>query len=303
MLDMSRTSGLRVGRLTLTTALLLALLSATGAPTPKTLAKLIAGGIDPAVAAALLHIAPVAVGALSTWAGQAFARGRSRLVRFSAYAFYGAATGVALGVCLDLFVGLGAFLQQTAHLGDPHAEHIVGWALAALSLIWAATTGAVGAFGPAAAQALQDFDAGADCVDVRTAERVMFRQSGAGLAGQAVCIAALTILDQGAPEGALRAALIAAAVTGAGAFAAASWVMWRAFDEMMRRVVLIAYMWTAAALTAGAFGWAVADAAGIAVRLSPVAILVSVAVIQTFAAGAAGLGVHSELAPARRRPA
>lgn len=291
------------GRMALTVTGLFVLLSATGAATPKAVAKLQALGLGVTEAHVLLHVAPVVLGALATVAAQMIAAGRSVPVRFGVYGGLGILTGFVLGYCLDLFVGAGMALEAAfgpSKMGD---EHLIGWSVTILTLIWAVMLGAVAVFGTPAARALQEPDGDPDCAEVRPRDRAISREAALSMAALGVSTGALTILDQMAPAGPAAALLAAVSVLGFLGSTIASWSIWRRSDELQQRAVLQAYAACALAVTLGVFAWAVATSLGAQITLSPYALYIAFTLVQFVAGIAANIATQAVMSAPRGRAA
>lgn len=291
------------GRMVLTVTGLLILLSATGAATPKTVAKLQAMGLGLTEAHVLLHVAPVLFCALAAVAAQMIAAGRSTPVRFGIYGALGLTTGFLLGYCLDLFVGAGAALEAAFGPSEMRDEHVIGWTVTILALTWALMLGAIAVFGTPAARALQEADSDPDCAEVRPRDRAISREGALGMAALGVSTGALTILAQMGPAGPTAAILAAISVLGFLGSTLASWSIWRRSDELQQRAVLQAYTASALAVTLGVFAWAVATSLGAEITLSAYALYIAFTVVQFIAGIAANIVTQALMSAPRGRAA
>jgi hypothetical protein len=129
-------------------------LSLTGAPTPKYVARLADVGVDSATAGLVLHLTPIAVGALLCGIGQWVALGQTRSARFAIYAALGLVTGLVMGLCLDLFAAATTWVNTAFGPSSARGGHAFGWAAAAISLFWGLLMAVIALFGSAAARAL-----------------------------------------------------------------------------------------------------------------------------------------------------
>ena len=278
-------------RFALSTAAMMAILSATAAPVPEALSALSSLGLSGLPATVVLHVGPVVATAALAWIGQALIAGRSQGVRFLAYTVVGLASGFFLATCLELFAGASAALQSVLGPIEASNAHIAGWAATGLSILWGLLLGAIALFGSPAARALQDEHTDPECTEVRPRDRALSRVAALGMTTAGISLGALTLLDQAHPTGATAVAL-ATIATGAGlASAGANWVMWRAADEFQQQAILQAYAWSAIVISVGAFAWALTAALGANIAIAPYTILLVIMVVQfataLIAAGAA----------------
>jgi hypothetical protein len=268
----------------LTVGVAFAILSATGAPTPKTLARLEGAGLSPDLAAAALHVAPVFIAMAGLAGGLVLSRGRSPLARGVMLGLTGAVIGFLLAMCLDLFVGvLPAMEAVTGPMRDASGLDIAAWSLAAVSILYGAITLAISGFGKPAMEAINFEGVEAACLEVRGRDRGMFAWSSLGLVGQGVAIGALAVLHQIGPEaaGAVRGGAVVAITLGALAFAWSSWSIWTSMDELMRRMSVESYAWSGGVATVGGLVWAVLEALRLAPPLTAYGMLVGLIFVQT----------------------
>lgn len=275
---------IRRGNMVLTITGLIALLSVTGAATPKSVAKLQALGLGQLDAQILLHVAPVVVGAVAAFVAQTLAAGRSTIVRFGIFAGLGLLTGFMLGYCLDLFAGAGALLDAVFGPSQMRDEHVVGWTMTILCCAWALIMTALAVFGTPAARALQEANGDPECAEVRPRDRAIFREAAVGMAASGVSTGALTILAQTGASGTSGAVLAAVSALGCIVSTWASWVLWKRSDELQQRAVLLAYTGSALVLTFAAFAWAIAESLGFSITLTPYALYLAFTIVQFVAA-------------------
>ena len=282
MLDMpeTRPKSPRRGQMAVTVTAILIFLSATGAAAPKTVAKLEALGIGLTEAQVILHLAPVLIGAFATIVARMLAANRPGPVRAGVYTLVGMGTGFVLGMCLDLFVGLGALMTAVFGPSDLQDEHAVGWAVTVVSLGWALMLAAIAIIGTPAARALQEADGAPECEEVRPRDRRMSQEAAIGLAASGISTGALTILAQTSAQGATGAILATVAALGFLASIWTSWTMWRRCDELEQRAVLQAYTASALVVMVGVFAWALANGLGAEITFSAYALYIGFTVIQ-----------------------
>lgn len=278
-----------------------AALSATGAPTPKTLARLTEQGLDAGAAGLLLHVAPVVL-ALAAWGGmRVLARGRGPMARMGLYAGAGGIVGFVTAFCLDLFVGVIPALERlTGPLRDTGGIDIAAWSLCAFSLFYGVVMLSIAAFGTPAMRAIAMENVDPECTDVRSKDRGTFAVSAAGLLGQGVFVGALAIAHQlGADASSLTRVGIAGAVAlGAGVFIWSSWVLWRGFDEMQRRVTIEAYAWSGLIAWLACLVWSVLESLSLAAPMTAYTAIIALVALQT--AAALAVTAHASL-PATRK--
>lgn len=276
-----RTSVLRP---VLTVGAAFAFLSATGAPTAKTVDRLVDAGVPAAQAGIVLHVAPVIIAMAGLAAGLVASRGRSAFVRTSTLAGVGAVIGFLTAICLDLFVGvLPALERLTGPLREANGIDIAAWALAVISLLYGVMTLAIAQFGKPALEAINFENADPECLEVRNSERGNYAMSSLGLIGQGVFLGALAVLHQLAPEapGAMRGGAVVVLALGAIAFTVSSWILWRSMDELLRRMVVESYAWSGLIATAGTLVWATLEALKIAPPLTAYGVIVVLLFVQT----------------------
>lgn len=259
------------------------LVSATGAPVPKTLGMLTGLGLPDVAARGVLHAAPVLLFAGAILGGRALARGRSRNIRWMLYGLAGAFAGFFTAFCLDLFAGApGLLVALNGPLAEPGAIEICLWALGGMSLFVSLMVAAIAAFGTPAAQALQvEQDVDPECIEVRRAERAIYAMSSLGMFTLGVASLALAIARQAA-EGATLAPSVVA-LTAGWISVVANYLLWRNLDELQRRQVVNGYSTSAIVATLGAFGWAVGQAAGFLPSLDAGAVFLVMTLVQLIA--------------------
>lgn len=272
-------------RAALTVGGVFALLSATGAPTPKTLKRLVDAGASAEAATVALHVAPVLIAVIGLTAGLLLVRGRGGVMKSAVLAVVGGVIGFLTAFCLELFVGVLPLLEVvTGPLREATVVDVAAWSLATLSLVFGCMTLAIARFGAPAMQAINFEALDPECLEVRKADRSMFLQSGYGMIGQAVFVGALAVLHQLSPDasGALRGGASVVLALGLIAFTASSWLLWRRMDELMRRMVVESYAWTGLFATVGLMAWATIDALTGATAFSAYAGTVILLFLQTF---------------------
>lgn len=262
----------------------MALLSLTGTPTPKTLARLEGVGVPAELGGLLLHAAPVAIAMIGLGAGLLLGRGRSALVRSVILALIGGVVGFMMAFCLDLFVGFLPLMERfTGPLREANALDVATWCLAVLLIVYGLLTTSLARFGTPAMKAINFEGVDEECLEVRPRDRGAFAQASVGLIGQGVCLGALAVLHQLAPDasGALRGGTVVALALGQLAFVWSSWVIWKGMDELMRRTVVEAYAWSGLLATVGTLVWAVLEGLKVAPPLTAYATIVLLIFVQT----------------------
>jgi hypothetical protein len=281
-----------------------ALLSATGAPTAKTVKRLADAGVPAEQAAIILHVAPVLIAMAGLAIGLVAVRGRGAVFKSAVLAGAGGMIGFLTAFCLDLFVGVLPALESiTGPLREANGLDVAAWALATLSLLYGIMTLAIARFGASAMQAINFENVDPDCLEVRKKDRGMFALSSIGLIGQGVFLGALAVLHQLAPDvsGALRGGTVVVLALGAIAFTMTSWLIWRSMDELMRRMVVESYAWSGLFATAGTLIWATLEALKIAPPVTAYAVIVLLLFVQTLTVMfiAAGFGTPAAAKGAR----
>jgi hypothetical protein len=264
----------------------MSVLSLTGAPTPKTVARLEAAGLGPDLAGPLLHVVPVLAGMLCIGAGGLLARGRGPLARGAILAGAGGILGFLSAFCLDLLVAVPALMERlTGPLRDATALDVAAWSLAALSMAFGLMTLAVAQFGTPAMRAINFEGLDEEALEVRQRDRGVYRLSALGIIGQGVFMGALAVLHQMEPTatGAARGIAVVTLALGVLAFAWSSWRIWAGMDELMRRTVMDAYAWSGIVVTVAGVVWAVLEALRITPPLSAYAMIILLIAVQTFA--------------------
>jgi hypothetical protein len=274
-------------RAVLTTGAAVTVLSLTGAPTPKTLARLTDAGVAAETGVLLLHIAPIVLAMVGIAAGLLISRGRGALTRGVILAVAGGFIGFFMAFCIDLFIGvLPALEQVTGPLREATGLDVAAWSLAALTIIYGVMTIAVAQFGTPALEAINFENVDPECIEVRPRDRGMFARAAVGLIGQGVFVGALAVLHQLGPEagGAMRGGAVVVLVLGVLAAVWSSWVIWKSMDELLRRTVIESYAWSGFLATVGGLVWAVLEALKITPPLSAYAVIVVLLFIQTMTA-------------------
>jgi hypothetical protein len=263
----------------ITLGVLTVLIVATGRPEADALAALAGWGVPQGVATAALYVIPVVAIVGAILLGRVMGRGRSVTVRWIVFGLLGAAGGFVLGLCLEVFAGAPAIIASaTGPLAEPTALDVFLWCLAAFCAFSGLMVALIAMFGRSAVVAVQVEEVDAEFAEPMRAERNMFAWSGFGMLTLAVACAGLAIARQ-AEEGA-RIAPIAIAIISAIASVAANYVMWRGFDEMQRRHVVEGYAASAIVATLGAFGWALAEAAGLAPEIDATGVFLALIFVQ-----------------------
>jgi hypothetical protein len=274
----SRASGYGI----ITLGVLAALVAATGRPESDALAALTGLGLPGALATIALYAIPVVAIVAAMVLGRALGRGRSVTIRWIVYALLGAVAGFVLGLCLEVFAGApGLVARLTGPLSEPTVLDVFLWCLAAFCLFSGVMVGLIGAFGRSAVVAIQVEDADAELVEPMRSERGMFAWSAFGMLTLAIACAGLAIARQA--EEAVRLTPIVVAIVCALASIVTNYVMWRGFDEMQRRHVVEGYAASAIVATLGAFGWALAEAAGWAPQIDATGVFLLLIFVQLVA--------------------
>lgn len=245
----------------LTLSVCAVLLVATGRPTAEALQWLTGLGAPAGLAPLFAYAAPALALVLMMALAHVLTRKAPLLLRWVAYLGLGAVAGYTLGFFLEVFVGAGALI--TAALGplsEPGLIETGLWVLAAVCLTLAATTGFVAVLGSAGAAAIQVEPVAPEDLDVRTRERAMMGWSAAGMATLGVACGALALARQAEID--LRAGAIVVACLGYLISSLISLILWRALDELQRRMVIDSYAVSGLIVTLGAFAWAAASATG-----------------------------------------
>jgi hypothetical protein len=263
----------------------MAALSATGAPTPKTVALLERSGVGPDLAGPLLHVAPLVIAVAAWFLMRVLAHGRGATGRALIYAGVGGAVGFALAFCLDLFVGvLSAIERITGPLRESGKLDLIAWTVAGVSFFWAALMALAAMFGAPALRAMTSEQADPECFDVRGRERRHFAVSAIGMAGQGLFVGALAVAHQlDTASAVVRLGVAGAVALGAFAFAWSSWTLWRDFDELQRRAVVEAYAWSGFIASIGCLAWATLESLALAPPLTAFGAVVALVILQTVA--------------------
>ncbi len=270
------------GRGVLTLAIVGALVVATGTPDVESLAMLTGWGVPETVARVSMYVAPVLGIVLAMVIGRAIGKGRSMGVRWILYALLGGFAGFFMGFCLDLFAGVpGIIAMLSGPLAEPEAIEIILWSIGALCIALGLMVGLIGAFGQPAVNALQVEEMDPECIEVRKSERGVFALSGLGMGTLGIACCALAVSRQAA-DGERLGPVIVAFVAGL-LSVAASYVLWRGFDEMQRRHVVDGYASSAIVLTLGAFVWAGLQTLGLAQPIDASGVFVALIFVQLIA--------------------
>lgn len=262
------------------------IVSATGAPAAKTVAHLVRLGVPEAATGPILYVAPVVVAVLGLLVMRMLAKGRGPMTRLAIYTFSGGVIGFVTALCLDLFVGIIPALERlTGPLSEPSNLDLAAWVTAAVSLFMAAITALVALFGTPAARAMAlDLEADPEWMEVRARDRAKYALSAVGLLGQGVFVGALAVANQvDTSANMTRIAIASAVALGTGAGVWSSWVLWRGFDEMLRRTVIEAYAWSGVIATVVCSAWAVLEIFNLAPVLSAYGAIVALVFLQTVA--------------------
>lgn len=238
------------------------LLVATGRPTAKALDWMAGLGVPEGLAPVLAYAAPALVLVATMALAHVLTRKRPLVLRWAAFLLLGAVAGYVLGFCLELFAGAGGVIDwAVGPLREAGWIEIGLWMLTAVCLALAGTTAFVALLGSAGAAAMQVEPVAPEDLDVRSYERKMMGWSAAGMAALGVACGALALARQ--VEVDMRAAMVIAACVGMFVNIAIGIILWRALDELQRRMVIDSYAISAIAVTAGAFIWAAASAFGV----------------------------------------
>jgi hypothetical protein len=256
------------------------LLSATGQPTPKVLARLAEWGVPDLAARIAVHALPVVLIVSAVLLGQALGKGRSKTTRWIIYALLGGVAGFFTGYCMDLLVGVPATIEAlNGPLAEPSVIDIGLWTLGGMAIAMGLMVAAIAAFGPPAAYAINiEPDIDPEAMDIRKPERAVFGLSSAGVVTLGLACIALAIARQSG-EGATLGPSIVALVAGA-ACIFINILVWNQLDELQRRQVINAYAVSAVMFTAAAFVWSVADVQGLVAPLDAAAAFVAICLVQ-----------------------
>ncbi len=237
------------------------LLVATGRPTPKALQWMADLGVPGALAPILAYAAPALVLVLMMALAHVLTRKRPLVLRWVVYALLGAVAGYVLGFSLELFAGAGAFITwAVGPLREAGAIEIGLWMLTAVCLALAGTTAFVAVLGSAGAAAMHVEPVSPDDLDVRGRERGMMGWSAAGMLALGAACGGLALARQAEID--MRAGALVLSCAGFVVNAAIGVILWRALDELQRRMVMDSYAISAIVVTCAAFVWAAASAYG-----------------------------------------
>lgn len=280
-----------------------ALLSATGQPTPKVLARLAEWGVPDLAARIAIHALPVVLIVSAVLLGQALGKGRTKMTRWIIYALLGGVAGFFTGYGMDLLVGVPVVIEAlNGPLAEPSVADIGLWTLGAISIATGLMVAAVAAFGPPAAYAINlEPDCDPEAMDIRKAERGIYGLSSAGIVTMGIASIALAIAQQSG-DGATLGPSISALVAGAASIFV-SIMLWNLMDELQRRQVVNAYAVSAVVFTAGAFVWSVAEVQGLVPAFGAAASFVTISFVQMVAASIITATVAGNARAKKRRTA
>ena len=280
-----------------------ALLSATGQPTPKMLARLAEWGVPDLAARIAIHALPDVLIVSAVLLGQALGKGRTKMTRWIIYALLGGVAGFFTGYGMDLLVGVPVVIEAlNGPLAEPSVADIGLWTLGAISIATGLMVAAVAAFGPPAAYAINlEPDCDPEAMDIRKAERGIYGLSSAGIVTMGIASIALAIAQQSG-DGATLGPSISALVAGAASIFV-SIMLWNLMDELQRRQVVNAYAVSAVVFTAGAFVWSVAEVQGLVPAFGTAASFVTISFVQMVAASIITATVAGNARAKKRRTA
>lgn len=263
-------------------AVALAAISATGRPEPESLAMMASLGLPDWAGALTVHAIPVVLAVVVLVAGRMITRRMATGVKWVVYALLGMVVGMVTAWHLELFAGVPALIEAAnGPLVEAEDTEIMLWAVGSICMLMAVMVGAVALFGSNAAKAMQVEEVDPELLDVRRAERGLYAYSAFGMATLAIACMALAIARQSLPE--MRVGPLAIAGVAALACVGVNWFLWLRCDELQRRTVINGYAVSAVAATIGAFGWAVAAAAGYAGQIDAAAAFVALTIVQMIA--------------------
>lgn len=279
------------------------LLSATGQPTPKMLARLAEWGWPDLAARIVIHALPVVLIVSAVVLGRALAKGRSKMTRWIIYALLGGVAGFFTGYTMDIMSGVpGAIEALNGPLAEPSVVDIALWTLGGISIATGMMVAAIAAFGPPAAYALNlEADLDPEAMDIRKAERGIYGLSSFGLVTMGIANIALAIAQQSANGATLGPSIIALVAGAASIFI--SIVMWNLMDELQRRQVVNAYAVSAMIFTFGAFVWSIAEVQGLAPPFSASASFAVISLTQMVSASIITATVAGNARAKKRRTA
>lgn len=268
----------------ITLIVLFGALIATGRPSDKTVETVIAWGMPEGFAPTAMYVLPLIAMILALSVGVFLMRGlRKGLLRYLGFAALGAVSGMALGFCLDLFVGVGDWLNASVGpLQEAEPVEIGLFTLGGFVLYLGLMTGAFALFGRAAVVAMQVDDVDPDCVEVMRSERRMFALSAIASLPLGLACIALGVARLAPDE--LRAAPVIIALVAGLISAVANYMLWRQMDEMQRRNVVEGYAVSAIVATLGAFVWSALAALGQAPAMDAAAVFLLIVAVQLVAA-------------------
>lgn len=280
-----------------------ALLSATGQPTPKMLARLAEWGVSDLAGRIAIHALPVVLIVSAVLLGQVLGKGRTKMTRWIIYALLGGVAGFFTGYCMDLLVGVPVVIEAlNGPLAEPSVADIGLWTLGAISIATGIMVAALAAFGPPAAYAINlEPDCDPEAMDIRKAERGIYALSSAGIVTMGIASIALAIAQQSGDGATLGPSIIALVAGAASVFV--SIMLWNLMDELQRRQVVNAYAVSAVVFTAGAFVWSVAEVQGLVPVFGTAASFVTISFVQMVAASIITAAVAGNARAKRRRAA
>jgi len=263
-------------------AVALAAISATGRPGPESLAMMSSLGLPDWAGTLAVHAIPVVLAVVLLVVGRMATRGMGHGLKWGIYGLLGMVVGMVTAWHLELFAGVPAIIEAAnGPLVEAETTEILLWGLGSICMMMAVMVGAVALFGSNAAKAMQVEEVDPELLDVRRAERGLYAYSAFGMATVAIACMALAIARQSLPDMRIGPLLIAGVA--ALASIAANWILWRHCDELQRRTVINGYAVSAVAATLGAFGWAMASAAGYVGQIDAAAAFVALTIIQLIA--------------------
>ena len=263
----------------LTITAVAALFSATGVAEPDALALLQNLGVPEALARFAAHAAPVVLTALVLSGAVIATRGRGHMVRFGIFLVAGGFVGFITAWCVELLAGVGPLLTAFAGpLGEATLTDRLAWVFVVFCVSIGALMIVTATLGSSGAGALQIGECDAEALDVRQRDRAVYGWASLGMIGQGAAVAGLALMNQSLTT---NAPGLAVAIGGAAAFTLASVMLWRGYDELLRRVVVDSYSISAVIATFALFAWVAAELAGFAPALEAYSALLAFFAVQT----------------------
>jgi hypothetical protein len=261
-----------------------ALISAVSLPTEGAVERLAPLGLTGGLAVFLVHAIPVIVGVVAV-AIPMVVTVRARWIRLLYLAFCGGIAGYCLGYFLDAFAGLQPVLFGWAGpLREATGLDIIGWMMVALSLFYALLSQVIASFGSPALKAMSVDETDPACLEVRRNDRRTFARAAVGMVGQGLLLIGVVIANQAISPTPQALWIIGGIALLGLAFSLWSALrLWFGFDEMMRRVVMNAYAWSAILLTPLLFGWSLLEGLGLVPPLESYGVVMLVVAVQTIA--------------------